>query len=52
MRTIPGRNGYFELISTPECSLSEFDQSESEVMTYCLTEHTTQCIEIPTLVLG
>ena len=45
-------NGYFEPISTPEHGVSELDQSENRVMASYLAQYTTQCIEIPTPVLG
>ena len=44
--TMPVRNGYFEPTRTPKYGVSELDQSESKVMTYYLTEYTTQCIAL------
>ena len=45
-------NCYFELICTPECSVSELDQLKNRVMTYCSVEYPTQYIGIPTPILG
>ena len=47
----PG-DGYFEPIRIPTCGMSVINQLESRTMTSRLAEYPTQCIGIPTPVLG